>query len=147
VTWLAEEAGAAACSGGGVPDVVAASPPECYTVLQLLVVQRHTFVVHSGGDRADRLEAPCGLHDRTSWLSFPRKPTKRCETSMRCGSTPIPRAEAVTAFGSSGYSHTATAVLTVILVRKEGGFGWYGANGWRSNSTERRMYEEMSEDE
>lgn len=41
-----------------------------------------------------------------------------------------------------GYSHTANAVLTVILVRKESGFGWYDANGWRSNSTERRMYEE-----
>lgn len=46
-----------------------------------------------------------------------------------------------------GYSHTASAVLTVILVGKESGFGWYGANGWRSNSTERRMYEEVSEDE
>ena len=41
-----------------------------------------------------------------------------------------------------GYSHTAKAVLTVILVRKEGGFGWFGANGWRFNSTERHMYEE-----
>jgi hypothetical protein len=41
-----------------------------------------------------------------------------------------------------GASFTARSVLTVILVRKEGGFGGCGANGWRSNSTERRMYEE-----
>ncbi len=41
-----------------------------------------------------------------------------------------------------GYSHTAQAILTVVLVPKEDGFGWYGANGWRSNSTERRIYEE-----
>jgi hypothetical protein len=41
-----------------------------------------------------------------------------------------------------GYSHTGQAILTVILVAKEGGFGWYGGNGCTSNSTERRMYEE-----
>lgn len=44
-----------------------------------------------------------------------------------------------------GFSHTAKAVLTVILVPKESGFGWYGANGWRSNSTERLLYEEEGE--
>ena len=44
-----------------------------------------------------------------------------------------------------GYSHTAKAVLTVILVRQESGFGWYGADGWRSNSTERRVYEQEGE--
>jgi hypothetical protein len=55
---------------------------------------------------------------------------------------PTPRVEAVTAVRVIGYSHTANSVLAVILVRMESGFGWCGANGWRSNSTERRIYEE-----
>lgn len=39
-----------------------------------------------------------------------------------------------------GYSHTRRAVLTVILVcRDEGGF--YGANGWESNRSDRLRYE------
>ena len=39
-----------------------------------------------------------------------------------------------------GYSHSRQAVLTVILVRRDGG-GYWGANGWESNSSDRRRYE------
>jgi uncharacterized DUF497 family protein len=42
-----------------------------------------------------------------------------------------------------GYSPTAAAVLVVILVRREDKPGsWWGANGWRANSTDRRIYAE-----
>lgn len=40
-----------------------------------------------------------------------------------------------------GYSHTRRQVLTVILVRRDDG-GFYGANGWASNNSDRRRYEE-----
>ena len=44
-----------------------------------------------------------------------------------------------------GYSPIATAVLVVILVRPEGRPGsWWGANGWRANSTD-RIYAEGSQ--
>lgn len=42
-----------------------------------------------------------------------------------------------------GYSPTAAAVLVVILVRREARPGsWWGANGWRAISTDRRTYAE-----
>jgi len=45
-----------------------------------------------------------------------------------------------------GYSPAAAAVLVVILVRREDKPGmWWGANGWRANSTERRSYWEQVE--
>lgn len=40
-----------------------------------------------------------------------------------------------------GYSHSRLAILTVILVRRDGG-GYWGANGWASNSSDRRRNEE-----
>jgi len=44
-----------------------------------------------------------------------------------------------------GYSPTAAAVLVVILVRREDKPGsWWGANGWRANGTDRRIYAEGS---
>ena len=39
-----------------------------------------------------------------------------------------------------GYSHSRQAILTVILVRRDDG-GYWGANGWESNSSDRRRYE------
>lgn len=39
-----------------------------------------------------------------------------------------------------GYSHRRRAVLTVILVHRGDG-GYWGANGWESNSSDRRRYE------
>ncbi len=40
-----------------------------------------------------------------------------------------------------GYSPTAAAVLVVILVRRKDRPGsWWGANGWRANNTDRRIY-------
>ena len=45
-----------------------------------------------------------------------------------------------------GYSSAAAAVLVVILVHREDRPGtWWGANGWRANSTERRTYWEQTE--
>jgi hypothetical protein len=42
-----------------------------------------------------------------------------------------------------GFSPTAAAVLVVILVRCEDEPGlWCGANGWRPNSADRRIYAE-----
>ena len=39
-----------------------------------------------------------------------------------------------------GYSHSRQAILTVILVRRADGGNW-GANGWESNSSDRRRYQ------
>jgi len=45
--------------------------------------------------------------------------------------------------GEDHISSTAAAVLAVILVRREDRPGsWWGANGWRANSTDRRIYAE-----
>lgn len=41
-----------------------------------------------------------------------------------------------------GYSPTSAAVLVVILVRRDGSAGWWGANSWRANSADRRTYQE-----
>lgn len=44
-----------------------------------------------------------------------------------------------------GYSPAAAAVLVVILVHREDRPGaWWGANGWRANSTDRRIYRERN---
>lgn len=40
-----------------------------------------------------------------------------------------------------GYSHRRRAVLTVILVPRDDGAGYWGANGWEANSSDRRRYE------
>lgn len=40
-----------------------------------------------------------------------------------------------------GYCHSKRAVLTIILVQREGAAGYWGANGWESNSSDRRRYE------
>jgi uncharacterized DUF497 family protein len=39
-----------------------------------------------------------------------------------------------------GYSHSRQAILTVVLVRRDDG-GYWGANCWESNSSDRRRYE------
>jgi hypothetical protein len=45
-----------------------------------------------------------------------------------------------------GYSDTAAAVLVVILVRRDDKPGaWWGANGWRANSADRRTYRERTQ--
>jgi hypothetical protein len=42
-----------------------------------------------------------------------------------------------------GFSPTAAAVLEVTFLRREDRPGsWWGANGWRANSTDRRIYAE-----
>lgn len=46
-----------------------------------------------------------------------------------------------------GYSPSAAAVLVVILVHREDRPGaWWGANGWRVNSTDRRTYQQKIEE-
>jgi uncharacterized DUF497 family protein len=45
-----------------------------------------------------------------------------------------------------GYPPTAAAVLVVILVRRDDKPGaWWGGNGWRANSTDRRTYRERTQ--
>lgn len=39
-----------------------------------------------------------------------------------------------------GYSHSRRAVLSIIVVHRDEG-GYYGANGWESNKSDRRRYE------
>jgi hypothetical protein len=39
-----------------------------------------------------------------------------------------------------GYSHSRREVLTLILVHRDDA-GYWGANGWASNSSDRRRYE------
>ena len=46
-----------------------------------------------------------------------------------------------------GYSPGVGAVLTVILVRREDQPGaWWGANGWRANSSDQRIYRVQNEE-
>lgn len=40
-----------------------------------------------------------------------------------------------------GYSQSRQAILTVILVHRDDGEGYWGANGWESNTSDRRRYE------
>lgn len=59
---------------------------------------------------------------------------------------PDPKSKSGTSARVIGYSGTAAAVLVVILVRREDKPGaWWGANGWRANSTDRRTYRERTE--
>lgn len=47
-----------------------------------------------------------------------------------------------------GYSPSVAAIVTVILVRREDQPGaWWGANGWRSNSSDRRIYREQNDED
>ena len=56
---------------------------------------------------------------------------------------PDPKSKLGTSARVTGYSPTAMATLVVILVRREDQPGaWWGANGWRANSTDRRTYRE-----
>jgi len=56
---------------------------------------------------------------------------------------PDPKSKFGTSARVIGYSPTAVAVLVVILVHREDKPGaWWGANGWRANSTDRRAYRE-----
>ena len=46
-----------------------------------------------------------------------------------------------------GYSPSVDAVLTVIVVRREDrAGGWWGANGWRANSSEQRIYRQQNQE-
>ncbi|MHB8452157.1 MAG: transposase [Mycobacteriales bacterium] len=56
---------------------------------------------------------------------------------------PDPKSASGTSARVIGYSGSAMAVLVVILVRRQDGpSGWWGANGWRANSRDRRTYRE-----
>lgn len=65
---------------------------------------------------------------------------KRSLTSTRCCLTRI-HAVAPGKVCVIGYSHSRPAVLTVVLVHREGGAGYWGANGRESNNSDRRRYE------
>jgi hypothetical protein len=53
---------------------------------------------------------------------------------------PDPHSESGRSVRVIGYSHSRQAVLTVILVHRDEA-GYWGANGWESNSSDRRRYE------
>lgn len=54
---------------------------------------------------------------------------------------PDPKGKSGSSARLLGYSPTAAAVLVIILVHREDVPGtWWGANGWRANSTDRRRY-------
>lgn len=53
---------------------------------------------------------------------------------------PDPRSKSGRSVRVIGYSHSRQTVLTVILVRRDDG-GYWGANGWESNSSDRWRYE------
>lgn len=56
---------------------------------------------------------------------------------------PDPKSKSGNSARVIGYSPTAMAVLVVILVHREDKPGqWWGANGWRANSTDRRTYKD-----
>ncbi|MBN9610718.1 MAG: hypothetical protein BGO26_15680 [Actinobacteria bacterium 69-20] len=40
-----------------------------------------------------------------------------------------------------GYCRSRRTVLTVMLVHRDGGAGYWGANGWPSNSSDRHRHE------
>ena len=72
-----------------------------------------------------------------------RRRTRPSPTLTRCCLTRAPRAPSGQSARVIGYSPTAAAILVVILVRREDRPGsWWGANGWRANSTGRRIYAE-----
>ena len=52
----------------------------------------------------------------------------------------VPHSKSERSMRVVGYSHSRNKILTVILVRREEG-GYWGANGWESNSSGRRRYE------
>jgi hypothetical protein len=53
---------------------------------------------------------------------------------------PDPRSRSGRSVRVIGYSYSHRAVLTVILVHRDGG-GFWGANGWESNQSDRQRYE------
>lgn len=56
---------------------------------------------------------------------------------------PDPKSKSGNSARVLGYSPSATAVLVVILVHREDPpGGWWGANGWRADSADRRIYRE-----
>ena len=55
---------------------------------------------------------------------------------------PDPKSESGLSIRVVGYSLTAQAVITVIVIPNDEGDGYWGLNGWPSNSTERRLYSE-----
>ena len=54
---------------------------------------------------------------------------------------PDPKSKSRTSARVIGYSSTAGGVLVVILVHRNQD-RWWGANGWRANSSDRRIYRE-----
>ena len=56
---------------------------------------------------------------------------------------PDPKSKSGKSVRVIGYSHSARAVLTVVLLPADSQLddrGWHGVNGWRSNTTDKRKY-------
>ncbi len=59
---------------------------------------------------------------------------------------PDPKSRSGNSARLPGHAPTAVGVLVVILVhRSDRPGGWWGANAWRANSTDRRTYREESQ--
>ena len=69
-------------------------------------------------------------------------PTKRSPTDIDAvWFDPDPHSRSGRSVRVIGYSYSRRTVLTVILVPREENQGYWGANGWEANSTDRRRYE------
>jgi uncharacterized DUF497 family protein len=61
---------------------------------------------------------------------------------------PDPNSRSGTSARVIGYSESAGAVLVLILVHRGDRPGaWWGANGWRANSTDQRTYTDQNTEE
>lgn len=54
---------------------------------------------------------------------------------------PDPHSESGRGVRVIGYCHSKRVVLTVMLVHRTDATGYWGANGWESNGSDRRRYE------
>lgn len=54
---------------------------------------------------------------------------------------PDPRSRSRRGVRVIGYCHSRRTVLTVMLVHREDAAGFWGANGWESNASDRHRYE------
>lgn len=86
-------------------------------------------------------------HGRPRVSVLPRALTSNADrvNALPCRSDSDSRADPASRSGRSvrviGYSETAGAILTVILVPREGPHDWWGANAWRSSDRDIRIYE------
>ena len=70
----------------------------------------------------------------------PREANEAVEDEEAVWVDPDPKSRSGCGVRVIGYSLSAGNVLTVILLKLNE--GWVGANGWKSNSTDQKIYKE-----